>query len=146
MEPAYVEQLRRFVTEHDLNHVVCFDGPRAGADLERRYDAADVLVLPSRAEPYGMVVTEALARGLPVIATSAGGVPEALGATADGERPGLLVPPDDPDALATALRRWLGDHQLREQLRDAALNRRTALPRWPDTARSLAAVLTGVAT
>ncbi len=60
-------------------------------------------MLASRAETYGMVVTEALARGLPVIATEVGGVPEALGEGADGSRPGLLVPPDDPAALAAAL-------------------------------------------
>ena len=60
-----------------------------------------------------MVVTEALARGLPVIAADVGGVPEALGHGADGVRPGLLVPPDDPAALGAALRAWLGDAELR---------------------------------
>ncbi len=62
------------------------------------------MVLASRAETYGMVVTEALARGLPVVAADVGGVTEALGHGADGIRPGLLVPPDDPAALAAALR------------------------------------------
>ena len=57
----------------------CFAGAATGAELDRAYAAADVLVLASRAETYGMVVTEALARGLPVIATAVGGVPEALG-------------------------------------------------------------------
>ena len=84
-------------------------GPRTGADLERSYAAADVLVLASRAETYGMVVTEALARGLPVVATEVGGVPEALGHGAGGMRPGLLVPSGDPAALGAALRSWLGD-------------------------------------
>ena len=54
-----------------------------------------------------MVVTEALARGIPVLATAVGGLPEALGRAPDGSLPGLLVPPDDPAALAGALRRWL---------------------------------------
>ena len=66
-------------------------------------------MLASRAETYGMVVTEALARGLPVVAAEVGGVPEALGHGADGIRPGLLVPPGDPAALGAALRAWLGD-------------------------------------
>ena len=75
-------------------------GPRTGRELEASYAAADVLVLASRAETYGMVVTEALARALPVLAPDVGGVPEALGVTPDGRRPGLLLPPGDVDALA----------------------------------------------
>ena len=82
---------------------------------------------PSRAETYGMVVTEALARGLPVVAADVGGVPEALGHGADGIRPGLLVPPDDPAALGDALRAWLGDAELRQRLRRAARERRASL-------------------
>ena len=62
-----------------------------------------------------MVVTEALARGLPVVAAEVGGVPEALGHGADGTRPGVLVPPDDPAALGAALRAWLTDADLRER-------------------------------
>ena len=100
------------------NGRVEFTGPRTGSELERTYAAADLLVLPSHAETYGMVVTEALARGVPVIATDVGGVSEALG---DG---GLLVPPGDPAALGAALRRWLGDADLRGRLRHAARERR----------------------
>ena len=89
-----------------------FPGPRTGADLDRSYAAADLMVLASRAETYGMVVTEALARGLPVVAADVGGLTEALGHGADGIRPGLLVPPEDPAALGAALRAWLGDAEL----------------------------------
>ena len=71
-------------------------------------------MLASRAETYGMVVTEALARGLPVLATEVGGVTEALGHGEDGTRPGLLVPPGDPAALGAALRAWLEDAELRD--------------------------------
>ena len=101
-----------------------FTGPRTGADLAAAYAAADVLVLASRGETYGMVVTEALARGLPVIATAVGGLPEALGRGPGGDLPGLLVPPDDPAALAAALRRWLGEPDLRQRLRQSAAERR----------------------
>ncbi len=87
-------------------------GHGPGADLDRSYAAADLMVLASRAETYGMVVSEALARGLPVVAADVGGVTEALGHGADGLRPGLLVPPDDPAALGAALRAWLGDAEL----------------------------------
>ena len=68
-----------------------------------------------------MVVTEALAVGLPVIGAAVGGVPEALGRTTDGV-PGLLVPPDDADALREALGNWLGDAGLRKRLRRRPTN------------------------
>src|SRR3989442_251965 len=103
---------------------VLFWWPMAGADLARSKGAADVLVLPSRSETYGMVVTEALARGLPVVAAEVGGVPEALGHGADGARPGVLVPPDDAAALGEALCAWLEDPGLRRRLRLAPRERR----------------------
>ena len=77
----------------DIAGRVHFAGPLTAADLDAAYAAADLLVLASRAETYGMVVTEGLARGLPVVATSVGGLPSALGRGADGSRPGLLVCP-----------------------------------------------------
>ena len=90
-----------------------------------------------------MVVIEALARGLPVVAAEVGGVTEALGHGADGIRPGLLVAPDDAAALAAALGAWLGDAELRGRLRQAARERREALPRWPATTSVVAGVLAG---
>jgi glycosyltransferase involved in cell wall biosynthesis len=92
-----------------------------------------------------MVVTEALARGLPVVAAAVGGVPEALGRGADGARPGALVPPGDPVALREALRAWLGDAGLRRAWRRAARERRASLPRWSATTSVLAGVLAGAA-
>jgi glycosyltransferase involved in cell wall biosynthesis len=120
---------------------VDFAGPRVGADLDRSYAAADLVVLSSRAETYGMVVTEALARGLPVIATEVGGVTEALAQGADGIRPGLLVPPEDAAQLGAALRAWLSDAELRERLRRAARERRESLSRWSTTTSVIARVL-----
>ena len=114
-----------------LGERVSFAGPRTGADLDRSYAAADLMVLASRAETYGMVVTEALARGVPVIAADVGGVTEALGHGADGSRPGLLVAPEDPAALGAALRAWLGDAELQ----------RAAAPGRPRAARVAARVV-----
>lgn len=140
-DPDFVDGLRsRAVAER-----VRFTGPLSGADLADAYAAADVLTLASHAETYGMVVTEALARGLPVIATDVGGLPEALGQAADGTRPGLLVPPDDPTAFAAALRRWLGDTDLRRHLRRAARERRATLSDWSATSRRISRVLAEVA-
>jgi glycosyltransferase involved in cell wall biosynthesis len=144
-DPAFVERLRQLVLDRGMDGRVRFSGPRAEADLARNYAAADVLVLPSRAETYGMVVAEALARGLPVVAAEVGGVPEALGRSADGTRPGLLVPAGDPAALHDALRTWLEDAGLRRRLRAAARERRAALAGWSTTTAAVAQVLQGAA-
>jgi glycosyltransferase involved in cell wall biosynthesis len=101
-------------------------------------------VLASHVETYGMVVTEGLARGLPVIASAVGGLPEALGCTADGHRPGLLVPPGHPRALAAALRVWLSDGDLRRDLRRVAAERRRTLSRWTTTTERISQVLSEV--
>lgn len=140
-DPGFVDGLRRRVLEGGIDGRVRFAGAQAEAELNRSYAAADVLVLPSRAETYGMVVAEALARGLPVVAAEVGGVPEALGHGADGARPGLLVPPGDPAALRAALRAWLEDAGLRRRLRAAARGRRTSLADWTATTSSVAGAL-----
>ena len=142
-DPAFMQALRRRSVEAGLGDRVRFSGPRAGADLDRTYAAADVMVLASRAEAYGMVVVEALARGLPVIATDVGGLTEALGHGTAGVRPGVLFPPDDPSALGTALRAWLGDAELRRRLRRAARERRESLSGWPVTTSLIADILAG---
>jgi hypothetical protein len=129
----FVERLRRQTREYGLDGRVRFVGPRTGDRLDATYAAADLLVLASRGETYGMVVTEALARGIPVLATAGSGLPEALGQAPDGSLPGMLVEPGEPGALAGALRRWLGDADLRQQLRRSAHGRRTTLTGWSTT-------------
>jgi glycosyltransferase involved in cell wall biosynthesis len=140
-DPAFVDRLRRQAAGVGILDRIWFTGPLVGAQLRHEYRAADILVLPTRSEAYGMVVTEALAVGLPVIATAVGGVPEALGGTPLGA-PGLLVPPGDAGRLRAALAAWLGDEGLRARLRRAARLRRTTLSGWDATARDLAAALT----
>jgi glycosyltransferase involved in cell wall biosynthesis len=142
-DPACAERVRR--RARDLGDRVRFPGPQTARELDRAYAAADLLVLSSYAESYGMVVTEALARGLPVLAADVGGVTEALGHGNDGTRPGLLVPPGDPVALGAALRTWLGDAELRGRLRRAARERRASLRPWPAATSVLAGVLAGAA-
>ena len=140
-DPAFADGLRRRCADGGLGERVSFAGPRTGRELDGIYATADLLVLASRAEAYGMVVTEALARGVPIIAADVGGMTEALGHGADGSRPGLLVAPDDAPALGAALRAWLGDAELRGRLRQAARERRESLHRWSTTATVLAGVL-----
>ena len=145
LDLEFVARLRRLAEDKGLGDRVCFTGPLTDDELDRAYAEADALVLASRAETYGMVVTEALARGLPVIAGEVGGVPEALGHAADGSRPGLLVPPGDPQTLGQTLCCWLGDPRERERLRAAARSRRQRLSDWAQTSRELSAVLSEVA-
>ncbi|MFD1084294.1 glycosyltransferase family 4 protein [Micromonospora andamanensis] len=140
-EPEFVDRLRERITVGRLGDRIRLAGPLAGDRLAAAYAAADLLVHPSRGETYGMVVTEALARGVPVLATAVGGLPDTLGRTTAGDRPGLLVPPDDPTALATALRRWLDDVALREQLRHAAALRRDTLTDWNGTVAQITTAL-----
>lgn len=142
--PAFADAVRAAAVRHGFADRVRLMGPLAGTALAAGYADADLLVLPSRAETYGMVVTEALARGLPVVATDVGGVPEALGCAPDGCRPGLLVPPDDPAALAAALARWFDEPDTRDRLRAAASARRATLPDWSTTVRAVASVLAGL--
>ena len=140
-DPAFVENLRRRRLDAGLGERVSFVGAMNGADLDHAYASADLLVHASRAETYGLVVTEALARGLPVVAAEVGGIPEALGEGADGTRPGLLVASEDPAALAEALSAWLADAELRLRLRQAAAERRETLPTWSTTASIVSRVL-----
>ncbi|WP_262285573.1 glycosyltransferase family 4 protein [Micromonospora sp. MA102] len=140
-DPDFVALLRRQLTDTGLADRVRLAGPLTGADLAAAYAVADLLVLPSRRETYGMVVTEALARGVPVLASDTGGLPGTLGRTPEGDPPGLLVPPADAAALAGALRHWLTDPDLRDRLRRAARRRRDTLSGWPLTADRLAAAL-----
>jgi glycosyltransferase involved in cell wall biosynthesis len=143
-DPAFVAALRADVAALRLTERVEFAGPRVGAELEECYATADLVVLASRGETYGMVLAEALAHGVPVLTTDVGGVREALGT--DGDRlAGLVVPPGDPPALAAAMRRWLTEPQLRDELRHRAVQRRDGLAGWGVTARELAAVLSRLA-
>jgi glycosyltransferase involved in cell wall biosynthesis len=137
-DPAFADGVRGRA-QAALRDRVRFTGPLVGPELDRAYAGADLLVLPSRAETYGLVVAEALARGVPVLACDVGGVSEALG------HGGLLVAPGDAAAFGAALRDWLTDAGLRERLRAAALERRAALRPWAATAADVAGALAEVA-
>ena len=139
--PAFVASVRRDIHETGLTDRLLLVGPRTGQDLAGAYRSADVLVLTSRAETYGMVVTEALAHGLPLLAYDVGGVSEALGHGGSGEPPGMLVPGDDIDAYAEVVRRWLTDACLRRRLRATAAERRAGLTGWDETVVRVARVL-----
>lgn len=104
-DPRYEEELVRYVRHHQLNDVVTFHGLVARDDLIRAYDQADMVLVPSLwAEPFGLVAIEAMARGLPVIASDVGGLRSVI----RGDIDGLLVPAADSQALVSAIT-WLSD-------------------------------------
>jgi len=108
-------------------------------DIPLELQSADLFVLPSRYEGYGMVFAEALAAGLPILAARAGAVPDVV-----PESAGVLVPPDDVEALTAALRRLLTREDLRRQLQAGARQAACELPTWADTVSCVARVLEDV--
>ena len=137
-DPVYALKVRHAVREAGLSDRVRVTGTMA---REAAWAGADLALLPSRVESFGMVVTEALARGVPVV-VSEGGAVEALGASSAGEVPGAVVPAGNPPALASALRRWLTDGAYRDAVRRAALDRRATLDQWDVTAQKVRSALT----
>jgi glycosyltransferase involved in cell wall biosynthesis len=108
--------------------------------LADMYASADAFLLPSLYEGYGMVLAEAMARGLPIVCTTGGAAAE----TAPGAE-ALKVPPGDQDALTHAIGRLLGEPDLRRRMADASWVAGRRLPRWEDAARIIAGVIEGVA-
>ena len=110
------------------------------AQLDAAYADADLFVHPSLYEGYGMVLAEAMRRGLPVVCTTGGAAAQTV---PDGA--GIKLPPGDADALAAALRTVLTDPARRRVLADAAYAAGQRLPAWRDTAAVIARVLTEAA-
>ena len=163
-DPGYAARVRHEVAEAGLKDRISVTGALTGSALDQRWDAADLLVLPSRVETFGLVVTEALARGIPAIVSAGTGAVEALqqGATVPTDAvqgtagptdavpgtarptdamPGTAVPPGDPTALAAVLRRWLTEPTLRRAWQQSALARRGNLPGWQRTAEAVLSYL-----
>jgi glycosyltransferase involved in cell wall biosynthesis len=150
-DPEYAGQVRAAITAHGLEGRVRLTGELRGEELDDEWDRADLSLLVSHAEAFGLVVTESLARGVPVIVRKGTGAVEALtianrpaGETEvlDATLPGAVVGlSDNPEPLAVAIGRWLAEPQLRDAWRGAARAARGRLPRWDVTARTVLSIV-----
>ena len=137
--PDHAEALATDIEARGLSGRISLAGEVADAELENLYAFADVFVMPSLYEGYGIALAEAMARGLPIIATTGGAAAETVPDAA-----ALKVAPGDASALRDALSRLLGDAALRARLAEASWAAGQALPSWDDTARIVADVLVRV--
>jgi glycosyltransferase involved in cell wall biosynthesis len=135
-DPGTAQAIAASVVRLRLDQRVALVDELDEAGLAPLYDRADLFVLASYHEGYGMALAEALAHGLPVVATNAGAIPGTVPPSA-----GLLVEPGDPAALAGALRQIMTDPALRDLLTAGAVSERARLPSWLDAARDFSAEL-----
>ena len=124
-EDAWAREVFALVEQLGMGDRVTFTGVKSGDALSAAYDAADLFVLASHYESFGMVFTEALARGLPIVATTGGAIPETI--TGDAC---MLAPPGDAAALGDALTQLLGRGERLEMLRAGAVTARVTLETW----------------
>lgn len=140
-DPVTAARVQALTHSLGMQDRVRFTGELSGEALDRAYDAADVFVLATWQETYGMAVAEALARSLPIVSTTTGAIPALV-----GDEAGLLVQPGDVSALGNALTRVIVDAALRRRLTAGAARVRSRLPSWDDAARRFGAALEGLST
>jgi glycosyltransferase involved in cell wall biosynthesis len=132
--------LRTAVEETGLAERVALLGPVNQGRLADLYSAADVFLMPSLYEGYGMVLAEAMARGLPIVCTTGGAAAETVPDAA-----AIKVEPGDAEALTGAIGRLMDDADLRRRIAEASWSAGQKLPRWEDTARTVAGVIAQLA-
>lgn len=139
-DPNAAAQLDADIVRCKLSGLVAVLGAVSRERIAELYAGADLFTLASRFEGYGMVFSEAIAHGLPVIGTTAGAIPETVPAGA-----GVLVAPDDAAALAMALRRAIENPDERRRMAASARAAAQALPSWRDSAKLFARALEAAA-
>ncbi|WP_159730697.1 glycosyltransferase family 4 protein [Methylosinus sp. Ce-a6] len=138
--PQTAEALARLIEQKGLGGRIALVGELSGEALGARYGAADIFVSSSLHEGYGMALAEALAHGLPIVATTGGAAADTIPDSA-----ALKVAPGDMGALRGALREIIADRALRARLAEAAWRAGQALPDWEETARIIASVAEALA-
>jgi len=139
-DPAAAAQLDADVARHGLAGRVEVLGAVERDRLDALYASADLFVLASRFEGYGMAYAEAMARGLPIVGTTAGAIPDTVPPNA-----GILVEPNDVKALSRTLRLLIENRKEREWLAAGAREVGQTLPTWPKSASVFAAAIEAVA-
>jgi len=137
---ATATTLREMVGALNLSARVSFAGELAGSELDASFDAADLFVLATFRETFGMAVAEALARGIPVVSTATGDIPLLVGSDA-----GVVVQAGNTEAFTAALTEVLADAVFRTKLRAGAIKARDRLSDWELAASKMSAVLEHVA-
>jgi glycosyltransferase involved in cell wall biosynthesis len=132
------QRLRAEIVQQGLAGRISLRGVVTADELSSLYAGADLFVLPSRFEGYGMAFTEAITHGVPVVGTRVGAVAQTV-----PDQAGVLVPPDDAKALAGALRRLIENPEQRERL--AAGARAAIFPSWREQGARFARVLENLA-
>lgn len=127
-DPAYAAEVRAAVEHHALQNRIRVTGELTGTSLEEQWHQADLSVLLSHSESFGMVVTESLAHGVPVLVRQGTGAVEALGGTGAG------AAWDPREALADTLRSWLTDVEIQGSWHENAILARDNLSGWDNTA------------
>jgi glycosyltransferase involved in cell wall biosynthesis len=135
-DPEYASQVRSQIKRHDLTDRIRVRGGIPKAELTGFYQSADIFVLPTYYEGYGMAFAEAMSFGLPIIASGEGAVASTVPPTA-----GFHVGAGDPLALSKAIETLLQNKDLRSQLSTGALAAARALPEWSDSAKAFACTL-----
>jgi len=138
--PETAAALRQLIASSDLADRVTLNGAVSNERLSALYSGADVFVMSSRFEGYGMVLAEAMAHGLPIVSTTGGAAADTVPDAA-----ALKVSPGDATAMADALLRMIDEGGLRAEKADASWQAGRALPRWEDTTRIIAGVVRRVA-
>jgi glycosyltransferase involved in cell wall biosynthesis len=137
--PETTARLRSLLTALRLDNRVTLAGELNGSDIAALYDSADAAVLPTLSETFSMAAAEALARGLPVVSTVTGAIPDLVGQGDDAA--GVLAPPGDVDALSDALANVIDDACFRARLAENARRVRERLPTWDDAVRTMDSVM-----
>jgi glycosyltransferase involved in cell wall biosynthesis len=126
--PHYASKILNSVSERHLNHRILFTGECSSSTIAKLYDLSSIFVLASRYEGYGMVLTEAVVRCLPVISTTGGAIPHTLNGTS-----AVLVPPGNANCLADAIKAALDSHSDNNHRSGKPKGAQSRFPTWDQT-------------